>query len=201
MVEDERDEPCYGCGVDDFKCDPFPARLTSDGGECGDAREVEQDEEHERIGDNRVEDVFAVGLGGGLQFLLERCVLLVGIGLAGVEHAHRRDDNLLGCGSREHTHAHLPVEAQRLHQRLDGLTHLSHVGVFNPLLRRLSLVAGEVTQRPHDDGSGEDDGRHLLQVLFALAPHVDGGIARSGFAVRRQFHHKLRLVMLQDGLA
>lgn len=79
MVEDERDEPGHGGGVEDLEGDPFPARFALDGGKCRDAGEVEQDKEHERIGYDGVKDICAVGLGGGLQFLLERCAFLVSI--------------------------------------------------------------------------------------------------------------------------
>ena len=71
MVEDERNEPCHRSSVDDLKNHPLGACLATDGDQCGNTREVKQDEQHERVGDNRVEHGFAVGLRGGLQLLLE----------------------------------------------------------------------------------------------------------------------------------
>ena len=52
-------------------------------------------------------------------------------------------------------------------------------------------VAGEIFQRPDDDGGGENHRTHLFQVLRTLVPHVYQHVTQSRHTVRRQLHHEL----------
>ena len=81
-------------------------------------------------------------------------------------------------------------------QRLVGLHLLDLRGVGIDL----RTVLREILQRPDDDGGHEDHRTHLLEVLHALVPHVDDGVAERRDAVGRQLHHELVALLLEGGL-
>ena len=115
--------------------------------------------------------------------------------LFGIEHAERRDDNLLGRDARQQRHARLPVEPQRREDRFADLADPPEVGVGivgRPVAAH--LLAGIVAQKPDDERSDEDDAAHLAQVLRTAVPHVREGRLPGRQAVGRKLHDEGGLI-------
>ena len=115
---------------------------------------------------------------------------------AGVHHPEGGDHQFLRADAGEQAHVHLPVEAERGHGGLHGLSEPSDGRMFLLVGVRGAFMVGEVGEEPQGDGEGQDGRRHLLQVLAALLP----GMASDGLAGRdavgRQLHHEGEVVVL-----
>lgn len=188
LVDRERHQPCQGRGVDRGEYGPFPAsRFLPDGRQRGDAREVDQHEEHVAVGhEGRDGDAF-------------RQVDVLHVVLVGVEHAQGADHELFRTYAREDADAHLPVEAQRLDGRFDGLAQTADVGIL--LLfggGGVVLMIRVVAQEPDDDGRDHDDASHLLEILFSFFPRVARHDLGRRHAVGGELHHEGTVVALHD---
>ena len=96
------------------------------------------------------------------------------------------------------------VELQLRNLRLPLALRQGGVRPYPLDLRRVTidLRSGvrEILQRPNDDGGHQDDRTHLLEVLHALVPHVNDGVAEGRDTVGRQLHYELVALLLEGRL-
>ena len=96
------------------------------------------------------------------------------------------------------------VELQLRNLRLPLALRQGGVRPYPLNLRRVTidLRSGvrEILQRPDDDGGHQNDRTHLLEVLHALVPHVDDGVAEGRDTVGRQLHYELVALLLEGRL-
>ena len=131
----------------------------------------------------------------------------------GVGHAQRGDDDLAGGEAREHADGDLPVEAQRVKNRLHRFTEATHVGLFDigglhlgfqDFFRGRGIrcldslgdggVAREIGERPDDDRDGEDHRAGLGDELGGVLPHAPNNVAWLRHLIAREFEdERLRL--------
>lgn len=191
LIRQERDHPCQCRGVAGGEGGPFPAsRLVLDSRYGGDAREIDQHEKHVAVcHQGRNGDTFGQ-------------VYILNVFLIRIENAQGTYYQFLRTYTRQESDAHLPVESQRLDDRLDGFSYLSDVRIFLLFGGGFILVMVRIVpQEPDDDGRYHDDASHFLEVLRAFLPRV----ACHGFccrhAVGRKLHDERGVFSLYDELA
>ena len=153
MINQHGGEPCEEGGVEGGEASPFPfARLVLDANASRDAREIEEDKEHE-------------GEGG-------KSGHAAGGDVAVIEHSHGAGNNLLGSHTGNEGDTFFPCQSAGTDDRLYELADLSNVTDFHLLLLGHFCMMWKVAECPHGNAGNEDGCTHLLEILLAFFPCV-----------------------------